>query len=159
MTDTKKPAADVVTSSNTSRPADQLQQMTSAPRLKKDGTLDRRANNSGKKGNRGNQHATGRKKLPGSESRTNLLLYTSDTEYAVMQDFCHILKEDKATAKKILAELGTPPPDGKKPPIRKRKSHGIRLTDDEKELARIMLAIVRDRITVARIAVENAKTE
>ena len=146
MTDTKKPAADAMTSTNT-------------PRLKKDGTPDGRANNSGKKGNRGNQHATGRKKLPGSESRTNLLLYTSDTEYAVMQDFCHILKDDRATAKKILAELGTPPPEGKKPPIRKRKSHGIRLTDDEKKLAKTMLAIVRDRITVARIAVENAKTE
>lgn len=128
-------------------------------KLKKDGTPDKRINNRGKVGNRGNKQATGRKKLPDSEPRTNLLLYTSDTEYAVMQDFCHILKEDRATAEKILAELGTPPPDGKKPPIRKRKSHGIRLTDAEKELAKIMLAIVRDRITVARIAVENAKIE
>jgi hypothetical protein len=144
MTDKKKPAADVV---------------TSTPRLKKDGTPDGRANNSGKVGNRGNRTATGRKKLPGSEPRTNLLLYTSDSEYAVMQDFCHILKDDRETAEKILTELGTPPPEGKKPPIRKRKSHGIRLTDSEKELARIMLAITKDRLTVAKMAVESAKIE
>jgi hypothetical protein len=128
-------------------------------RLKKDGTPDGRANNSGKVGNVGNKHATGRKKLPDSEPRTNLLLYTSDSEFSVMQDFCRLLKDDPDTAKKVLADLGTPPPTGKKPPIRQRKSHGIRLTDDEKELAKTMLAIVRDRITVARIAVENAKTE
>ena len=108
MIEENKPAADAVTSTT--------------PRLKKDGTPDRRMNNGGKKGNRGNRTATGRKKLPDSEPRTNLLLYTSDTEYAVMQDFCHILKEDRATAEKILTELGTPPPEGKKPPIRKRKS-------------------------------------
>jgi hypothetical protein len=129
------------------------------PKLKKDGTPDKRANNSGKIGNRGNKRATGRKKLPGSEPRTNLLLYTSDSEYAVMQDFCHILKDDRATAEKVLAELGTPPPEGKKPPTRKRKSHGIRLTDAEKELARTMLAITKDRLTVAKMAVESAKTE
>jgi hypothetical protein len=129
---------------------------TGSVRLKKDGTPDMRG---GKLGNKGNKHATGRKKLPGSEPRTNLLLYTSDTEFTVMKDFCRLLKEDPNTAKIVLAELGTPPPAGKKPPIRKRKSHGIRLTAAEKELAKTMLAIVRDRITVARIAVENAKTE
>jgi hypothetical protein len=141
----KKPAADVVTSANT--------------KLKKDGTPDKRANNRGKAGNVGNRYATGRKKLPDSEPRTNLLLYTSDSEFKVMQDFCHLLKDDRIAAETILAELGTPPPAGKKPPIRKRKSHGIRLTDAEKELARIMLAITKDRLTVAKMAVENAKTE
>jgi hypothetical protein len=139
--------------------SDKIESPDAQPRLKSDGTIDRRCYNSGKAGNRGNRMATGRKKMADSEPRTNLLLYTSDSEYAVMQDFCHILKDDRATAEKILTELGTPPPEGKKPPIRKRKSHGIRLTDDEKELAKTMLAIVRDRITVARIAVENAKTE
>jgi hypothetical protein len=141
MTDKKKPAADVV---------------ISTPRLKKDGTPDRRG---GKIGNKGNKHATGRKKLPGSEPRTNLLLYTSDTEFTVMKDFCRLLKDNPNTAKRVLAELGTPPPAGKKPPQRQRKSHGIRLTTAEKELAKTMLAIVRDRITVARIAVATAKTE
>lgn len=144
MTD-KKPAADVVTSANTKI------------RLKKDGTPDKRANNRGKNGNVGNRYATGRKKLPDSELRTNLLLYTSDSEFKVMQDFCHLLKDDRTTAEKVLTELGTPPPEGKKPPIRKRKSHGIRLTSDEKELARIMLAITKDRLTVAKMAIENAK--
>jgi hypothetical protein len=138
MTDKKKPAADVV---------------TSTPRLKKDGTPDRRG---GKIGNKGNKHATGRKKLPGSEPRTNLLLYTSDTEFTVMKDFCRLLKDDPNTAKRVLAELGTPPPAGKKPPIRQRKSHGIRLTAAEKEIAKTMLSIVKDRITLARIALETA---
>jgi hypothetical protein len=122
-------------------------------RLKKDGTPDRRG---GKLGNKGNKHATGRKKLPGSEPRTNLLLYTSDTEFTVMKDFCRLLKEDPNTAKRVLAELGTPPPAGKKPPIRQRKSHGIRLTAAEKEIAKTMLSIVKDRITLARIALETA---
>jgi hypothetical protein len=138
MTDKKKPAADVV---------------TSTPRLKKDGTPDRRG---GKIGNKGNKHATGRKKLPGSEPRTNLLLYTSDTEFTVMKDFCRLLKDNPDTAKSVLAELGTPPPAGKKPPIRQRKSHGIRLTAAEKEIAKTMLSIVKDRITLARIALETA---
>jgi hypothetical protein len=140
-----KPAADVTSAST--------------PRLKKDGTPDKRANNRGKAGNAGNRYATGRKKLPGSEPRTNLLLYTSDSEFKVMQDFCHLLKDDRAAAEKVLAELGTPPPEGKKPPTRKRKSHGIRLTDDEKELTRTMLAITKDRLTVAKMAVESAKKE
>jgi hypothetical protein len=122
-------------------------------RLKKDGTPDRRG---GKIGNKGNKHATGRKKLPGSEPRTNLLLYTSDTEFTVMKDFCRLLKDDPNTAKRVLAELGTPPPAGKKPPIRQRKNHGIRLTAAEKEIAKTMLSIVKDRITLARIALETA---
>jgi hypothetical protein len=122
-------------------------------RLKKDGTPDRRG---GKIGNKGNKHATGRKKLPGSEPRTNLLLYTSDTEFTVMKDFCRLLKDNPDTAKSVLAELGTPPPAGKKPPIRQRKSHGIRLTAAEKEIAKTMLSIVKDRITLARIALETA---
>jgi hypothetical protein len=140
MIDTKTPAADAVTSANT-------------PRLKKDGTPDRRG---GKIGNRGNRHATGRKKLPDSEPRTNLLLYTSDTEFLVMKDFCRLLKDDPATAKKVLADLGTPPPAGKKPPQRTRKSHGIRLTAAEKEIAKKMLLLVKDRITACKLALENA---
>jgi hypothetical protein len=129
------------------------------PRLKKDGTPDLRANNRGKAGNAGNKHATGRKKLPDSEPRTNLLLYTSDGEFKVMQDFCRLLKDDRSAAEKVLVELGTPPPEGKKPPTRKRKSHGIRLLDEEKELARIMLAITKDRITLAELALERAIAE
>lgn len=126
------------------------------PKLKKDGTPDKRINNRGKAGNVGNRYATGRKKLPDSEPRTNLLLYTSDTEFTVMKDFCRLLKDDPNTAKSVLAELGTPPPTGKKPPQRQRKSHGIRLTAAEKEIAKTMLSIVKDRITLARIALETA---
>jgi hypothetical protein len=73
-----------------------------------------------------------------------------------MKDFCRLLKDDPDTAKKVLADLGTPPPAGKKPPQRTRKRHGIRLTATEKETAKIMLSIVKDRITVAKIALETA---
>jgi hypothetical protein len=76
-----------------------------------------------------------------------------------MQDFCRLLKDDRSAAEKVLVELGTPPPEGKKPPTRKRKSHGIRLLDEEKELARIMLAITKDRITLAELALERAIAE
>jgi hypothetical protein len=102
--------------------------------------------------------ATGRKKMADSEPRTNLLLYTSDSEWAVMQDFCRLLKVAPDVAERVLAELGTPPPATKKPPVRKRKSHGIRLTDAEKQIAKTMLSIVRDRITVAKLAVDAAKS-
>lgn len=140
MTDAKKTAADAVTSANTQR-------------LKKDGTPDRRG---GKIGNRGNKHATGRKKIEGQETRTNLLLYTSDTEWQVMRDFCKLLKADKGKALQVIAELGTPPPTGKKMPERKRKSHGIRLLDEEKEIAKKMLLLVKDRITACKLALEDA---
>lgn len=129
---------------------------TTTPRLKKDGTPDRRG---GKIGNRGNRHATGRKKIEGQEARTNLLLYTSDTEWQVMRDFCKLLKADKEKALQVIAELGTPPPAGKKMPERKRKSHGIRLLDEEKEIAKKMLLLVKDRITACKLALENVKTE
>ena len=125
-------------------------------RLKKDGTPDRRG---GKVGNKGNKHATGRKKVEGQEVRTNLLIYTSDSEWQVMQDFCRLLKKDKEKALQVLTELGTPPPADKKPPTRQRKSHGIRLLDEEKEIAKIMLLLVRDRITACKLAMENIKQD
>lgn len=129
---------------------------TTTPRLKKDGTPDRRG---GKVGNKGNRHATGRKKIEGQEVRTNLLLYTSDSEWQVMQDFCRLLKADKDKALQVLAELGTPPPAGKKMPERKRKSHGIRLLDEEKEIARTMLLLVKDRITACKLAMDAVKRD
>jgi hypothetical protein len=140
MIDTQKTAADAMISTNT-------------PRLKKDGTPDRRG---GKLGNRGNRHATGRKKIEGQEVRTNLLLYTSDAEWQVMRDFCKLLKADKEKALQVITGLGTPPPAGKKMPERKRKSHGIRLLDEEKEIAKKMLLLVKDRITACKLALENA---
>ncbi len=142
---TNKPADLVTTTAGTTS--------TNTPRLKKDGTPDRRG---GKIGNRGNRHATGRKKIEGQEARTNLLLYTSDTEWQVMRDFCKFLKADKEKALQVIAELGTPPPAGKKMPERKRKSHGIRLLDEEKEIAKKMLLLVKDRITACKLALENA---
>ena len=123
-------------------------------RLKKDGTPDKRG---GKIGNRGNKFATGRKRIEGQEVRTNLYIYASVSEWNVMQDYCKLLKRDKEKAAQVLAELGTPPPNGKKPPTRKRKGHGIRLLDEEKELARIMLKMARDRVTACKSMLDKYK--
>ena len=136
------------TASTTARPQDQ--------RLKKDGTPDLRG---GKIGNRGNRHATGRKKIEGQETRKNLLLYTSDSEFEVMQDFCHLLKQDIELAQKVLDGLGTPPAATKKPPARPRQKHGIRLLESEKVLAKQMLLLVRDRITACKLALKAVKQD
>lgn len=125
-------------------------------RLKKDGTPDRRG---GKLGNKGNKHATGRKRIEGQEIRKNLLVYTSDSEFEVMQDFCRLLKTDINAAQKVLDGLGTPPPATKKPPIRERKKHGIRLLEAEKVLAKQMLLLVRDRITACKLALKAVKQD
>ena len=125
-------------------------------RLKKDGTPDHRG---GKIGNKGNRHATGRKKIEGQETRKNLLLYTSDTEWQVMQDFCHLLKQDIELAQKVLDGLGTPPAATKKPPARPRQKHGIRLLESEKILAKQMLLLVRDRITACKLALKAVKQD
>lgn len=125
-------------------------------RLKKDGTPDLRG---GKKGNKGNRSATGRKKIDGQETRTNLLLYTSDNEFSVIQEFCHLLKRDREKALQIIDSLGTPPPETKKPPKRDRKRHGIRLLADEKIIVKKMLMLVRDRLTACRLAIDAAKQD
>ena len=123
-------------------------------RLKKDGTPDRRG---GTPGNRGNVHATGRKKIPGRETRKNLMIYASDAEWTVMQDFCRIIKNDINLAQKILDDLGTPPPENKKPPVRARRQHGIRLLESEKILAKKMILLVRDRLNMCKMAINASK--
>ena len=125
-------------------------------KLKKDGTPDKRR---GKLGNKGNKFATGRKKIDGQETRTNMLLYTSDSEFSVIQDFCHVLKSDRAKALQIIDSLGTPPPENKKPPRRERKKHGIRLLADEKIIAKKMLMLTRDRLTACRLAIDAIKEQ
>ena len=125
-------------------------------KLKKDGTLDKRG---GKIGNKGNRFAKGRRKIDGQETRTNMLLYTSDSEFSVIQDFCHLLKRDRQKALQVLDGLGTPPPETKKPPKRERKRHGIRLLADEKIIAKKMLMLVRDRLTACRLAIDAIKDQ
>lgn len=125
-------------------------------KLKKDGTPDLRG---GKIGNKGNKHAKGRRKIEGQEIRTNMLLYTSDNEFNVIQDFCHLLKRDRQKALLVLDSLGTLPPETKKPPKRDRKKHGIRLLADEKIIAKKMLMLVRDRLTACKLAIDAIKDQ
>ena len=125
-------------------------------RLTKNGTIDKRG---GKIGNKGNKHAKGRRKIDGQETRTNMMLYTSDNEFSVIQDFCHILKSDREKALQIIDSMGTPPPKTKKPPKRERKRHGIRLLADEKIIVKKMLMLTRDRLTACRLAIDAAKND
>jgi hypothetical protein len=120
-------------------------------RLKKDGTPDLRG---GKPGNRGNRHATGRKRIEGQETRTNLMIYASESEWEIMQRFCQLLKRDPERAQQVIESLGTPPPETHKPPERDRQRHGTRLLASEKETAKLMLRLTRDRITAARMALD-----
>lgn len=125
-------------------------------RLKKDGTPDRRG---GKIGNRGNRHATGRKKIDGQEVRTNLMIYASESEWNVMQRFCRLLKRDHETAIQVLDSLGTPPPEAHKPPARDRARHGVRLLSSEKDAAKIMLRMARDRVTACKMALDAVENK
>jgi hypothetical protein len=135
----KEPAADVV---------------TSAPRLKKDGTPDKRANNRGKAGNAGNKSATGKKAVNG-EKRKTVGYYASKNESDIYKMFVKILHKQPETAKQILSELGTPPPNGTPVPPRKRKSYTCYLLESEREPARQVLAIIKDRLTASKAIIDN----
>lgn len=125
--------------------------MTEKTRLKSDGTPDRRG---GKIGNRGNRHATGRKRIEGQEIRRNMMIYASNSEWELMRRFCHLLKSDADTAQQVLDSLGTPPDATRRPPRRERKQHGIRVLESEKNAVKTMLLLVRDRITAVRLALD-----
>ena len=137
MTDKKKPAADVV---------------TSTPRLKKDGTPDRR---NGNPGNAGNRHATGRKRIEGQETRKVVGYYASKNESDIYKKFIKILHKQPDIAATILKELGTPPPDGTQAPPRKRKSYTCYLLESEREPAKIALAIIKDRLTASKAIIDE----
>jgi hypothetical protein len=141
MTDTNKPAADAMTSTNT-------------PRLKKDGMPDKRINNRGKVGNAGNHQATG-KKAKGGEKRKTVGYYASKNESDIYKKFIKILHKQPETAEKIITELGTPPPDGTPAPPRKRKSYTCYLLDAEREPAKIVLSIIKDRLTASKAIIDG----
>jgi hypothetical protein len=137
MTDTNKPAADAV---------------TSAPRLKKDGTPDRR---NGNPGNAGNRHATGRKRIAGQETRKVVGYYASKNESDIYKKFIKILHKQPDIAATILKDLGTPPPEGTPAPPRKRKSYTCYLLESEREPAKIALSIIKDRLTASKAIIDN----
>jgi hypothetical protein len=126
----KKPAADVV---------------TSAPRLKKDGTPDRRG---GKIGNKGNKYATGRKHIDGQEIRKHMSFMANEKEYRLLLQYAAILKEDYERGLDLLAKMGTPP-EGRAKKDSSRVKHVTRVLDAEKQPIKDMLSIIKDRYDVA----------
>jgi hypothetical protein len=135
-----KPAADVTSAST--------------PRLKKDGTPDKRANNRGKTGNAGNKKATGKKAVNG-EKRKTVGYYASKNESDIYKKFIKILHKDPTAAAVLMQELGTPPPEGTPAPPRKRKSYTCYLLEAEREPARQVLAIIKDRLTASKAIIDN----
>lgn len=132
MTTTKRPAPD----------GNDLPQMASTPRLKKDGTPDRRG---GKVGNKGNKHATGRKALPGYDVRKNYNFVATDKEYKLMKEFNEILRARPEHAQKILSKLGTPPTGRARPADEPRKNRVIMGNEQERAALKRMLATIKDR--------------
>ena len=124
------------------------------PRLKKDGTPDKRINNHGMTGNVGNKKATGKKAVDG-EKRKTVGYYASQQEATIYKNFVKILHKQPETAKQILMELGTPPPDGTPAPPRKRKSYTCYLLESEREPAKTALAIIKDRLTASKAIIDG----
>jgi hypothetical protein len=124
------------------------------PKLKKDGTPDKRINNHGTTGNAGNKKATGKKAVDG-EKRKTVGYYASKNESDIYKKFIKILHKQPDMAATILSELGTPPPDGTQAPPRKRKSYTCYLLESEREPAKTALAIIKDRLTASKAIIDN----
>jgi hypothetical protein len=124
------------------------------PKLKKDGTPDKRINNRGKTGNAGNKKATGKKAVNG-EKRKTVGYYASKNESDIYKKFIKILHKDPTAAAVLMQELGTPPPEGTPAPPRKRKSYTCYLLEAEREPARQVLAIIKDRLTASKAIIDN----
>jgi hypothetical protein len=140
MTDTNKPAADAMTSTNT-------------PRLKKDGTPDRRG---GKVGNAGNKHATGRKALPGYEKRKMIAITANEKEYKLLLDFARLLKHGEPSIyKDVLQKLGTPP-TGRAKKGEGRRRYTLAATEREKTIIKDVIQIIKDRYETSYIIISEA---
>ena len=110
-------------------------------RLKKDGTPDRRG---GKVGNKGNKHATGRKKIAGQETRKHISFKANEKEYKLLLQYAHILKSDFDKGIEILDKAGLVP-TGRAKKDSSRKDRVTRVLEREKKPIRAMLAIIKDR--------------
>lgn len=120
-------------------------------RLKKDGTPDLR---NGNPGNKGNRHATGRKAIPGQETRKAMGYYASSQEAAALKAYIKLLHKNPTIIEEIEKELGTPPPEGTPAPPRKRKSYTCTLLEAEKEPVKRTLAIIKDRLQASKAILE-----
>jgi hypothetical protein len=134
----KKPAADTV---------------TSAPRLKKDGTPDRR---NGNPGNAGNKHATGRKAIEGYNKRKMIAITANEKEYKLLLDFARLLKHGEPSIyKDVLQKLGTPPA-GRAKKGEGRKRYTLMATEQEKPIIKDVIAIIKDRYETSYIIISQA---
>lgn len=125
------------------------------PRLKKDGTPDRRG---GKIGNKGNKHATGRKALEGYEVRKNYNFVATDKEYYLLREFNQILRARPEDAEKILHKLGTPP-SGRAKKDESRKHRALNGTEKERAALKRMLATIKDRYLLSYDVIAEYKGE
>jgi hypothetical protein len=125
------------------------------PKLKKDGTPDKRINNRGKVGNAGNKHATGRKKIASYEARQNFAYVATDKEHELLKEFNQILRTRPDVAQKIQSKLGTPPTG--RASKKDRKNRSIRCTQAEKEQLKRALATIKDRYLLAYDVIAEQK--
>ena len=121
-------------------------------RLRKDGMPDRR---NGNPGNRGNAHATGRKRIPGQEIRKVMGYYASKNEADALKIYIRILHKNPTIIEQVDAELGTPPPDGTPAPVRKRKRWTCCVLESEREPIKRALSIIKDRLTASKAILES----
>lgn len=124
----------------TNSPADLL---TKQPKLKKDGTPDKRRFNHGTIGNRGNKQATG-KKATNREKMTGLSFVANEREYILIKQFNQILRTDLSVAENIIDKLGSIPPKRAERDST-RKTCSIRCIGANKELLKRVIAVIKDR--------------
>ena len=125
---------------NTNNPVDLL---TQKPKLKKDGTPDKRQFNHGTKGNKGNKQATG-KKATNKEKMSGLSFVATVREYTLIKQFNLILRTDQTAAQTIINKLGSIPAERAKRDST-RKTRSIRCMSANKELLKRAIAIIKDR--------------
>jgi hypothetical protein len=122
---------------------------TNTPRLKKDGTPDRRG---GKVGNKGNKYATGRKALPDYEKRKTIAITANEKEYELLKVFARYLKHEPEKAAVILSKLGTAPA-GRAKRGDNRKRYTLRANEQEKPVIKDVIAIIKDRYELSYITI------
>lgn len=126
---------------------------TNTPRLKKDGTPDRR---NGNPGNAGNKYATGRKAIEGYNKRKMIAITANEKEYKLLLEFARLLKHGEPSIyKDVLQKLGTPPA-GRAKKGEGRKRYTLMATEQEKPIIKDVIAIIKDRYETSYIIISQA---
>ena len=121
---------------NNNNPAD-------LPKLKKDGTPDKRRFNHGTIGNKGNKHAMG-KKATNKEKMLGLSFVANEREYNLIKQFSQILRTDQTAAQTIINKLGSIPAKRAERDST-RKTRSIRCISTNKDILKRAIAIIKDR--------------